>query len=87
MIRSMTGYSRAEKQEADFSLSVSIRTTNHRFLDLQVRLPGGLEPLEPLLRRSVKEHSSATVWSTPLPAVARSPARVAFKSRCTARSG
>ena len=56
MIRSMTGYSRVRSDEADFSLSVSAKTTNHRFLDLQVRLPAALEPLEPLLRRLVKDH-------------------------------
>src|SRR2546428_9546543 len=56
MIRSMTGYSRVRAEEADFSLSASIKATNHRFLDLQVRLPAALEPLEPHLRRVVKDH-------------------------------
>src|SRR5712691_12887647 len=56
MIRSMTGYSRVRAEEADFSLSASIKATNHRFLDLQVRLPAVLEPLEPHLRRVVKDH-------------------------------
>ena len=55
MIRSMTGYSRVQLEEAGFSLAVSIRSINHRFLDLQVRLPGALESLEPLLRRLIKE--------------------------------
>ena len=55
MIRSMTGYSRTEAEEGGLSLSVSIRSINHRFLDMQVRLPAGLESLEPLLRRLVKE--------------------------------
>jgi uncharacterized protein (TIGR00255 family) len=56
MIRSMTGYSSVRSEEADFSLSISLKSTNHRFLDLQVRIPGALEPLEPLLRRLVKNH-------------------------------
>ena len=55
MIRSMTGYSRVQLEEAGFSLAVSIRSINHRFLDLQVRLPVALESLEPLLRRLIKE--------------------------------
>jgi len=55
MLRSMTGYGRAQAEEGGFSLSVVVRSINHRFLDLQVRLPGGLEPLEPLLRRWVRE--------------------------------
>lgn len=56
MIRSMTGYSDSRGQEGGFALSASLRSTNHRYLDLQVRLPGGLEPLEPGLRRLVKQH-------------------------------
>jgi uncharacterized protein (TIGR00255 family) len=68
----MTGYSSVRSEEVDFSLSVSLKSTNHRFLDLQVRLPGALEPLEPLLRRLVKDqvargHVEVTVtleWAT-----------------------
>ncbi len=56
MIRSMTGYSRVEVQEAGFSLTVSIRGTNHRFLDPQLRMPSSLEALEPGVRRLLKEH-------------------------------
>jgi uncharacterized protein (TIGR00255 family) len=58
MIRSMTGYSRVETEEAGFSLTVSIRGTNHRFLDPQLRLPSSLEALEPTVRRLLKEHVS-----------------------------
>jgi uncharacterized protein (TIGR00255 family) len=56
MIRSMTGYSRVETEEVGFALVVSIRATNHRFLDPQVRVPSTLEALEPILRRLLKEH-------------------------------
>ena len=55
MIRSMTGYSRLRTEESSFALVVSVKGTNHRFLDLQVRLPPGLEPCEVPLRRLVKE--------------------------------
>jgi len=55
MIRSMTGYSRVEVEEAGCSLTVSIRATNHRFLDPQLRLPSSLEALEPTVRRLLKE--------------------------------
>ncbi len=58
MIRSMTGYSRVQEEERDFTLAVSIKSTNHRFLDLQVRLPAGLEPLEPPLRNMVKDRTA-----------------------------
>ncbi len=55
MIRSMTGYSKVRGDEDDFSLSVSVKSINHRFLDLQVRLPASLESLEPVIRRRVKD--------------------------------
>jgi uncharacterized protein (TIGR00255 family) len=52
----MTGYSRVQHDEAEFALTVSVKSINHRFLDLQLRLPSGLDALEPLLRSMVKEH-------------------------------
>lgn len=55
MIRSMTGYGSVRTEEDGFSLSVSVKSTNHRFLDLQLRLSAGLETLDPALRRIVKE--------------------------------
>jgi uncharacterized protein (TIGR00255 family) len=55
MIRSMTGYSRVRQEEGDHTLTVSVKTTNHRFLDLQVRLSPGLESFEPGLRSIVKK--------------------------------
>lgn len=56
MIRSMTGYSNLRTEEAGFSLAVSVKSTNHRNLDLQLRIPAALESIEVLLRRLVKEH-------------------------------
>ncbi len=56
MIRSMTGYNKARSEEGDLTLSVSAKSTNHRFLDLQVRMPFGLEAMEPALRNVVKDH-------------------------------
>jgi uncharacterized protein (TIGR00255 family) len=56
MIRSMTGYSNLRAEEDGFSLSVSVKSTNHRNLDLQFRLPAALEPFEVLLRRLIKDH-------------------------------
>jgi uncharacterized protein (TIGR00255 family) len=55
MIRSMTGYSRVEAEDAGLALSVAIRSTNHRFLDAQVRLPAGFDALDPVVRRLLKE--------------------------------
>ncbi|MGH9451161.1 MAG: YicC/YloC family endoribonuclease [Terriglobia bacterium] len=55
MIRSMTGYSTASVEAGAYSLSLSLKGTNHRYLDLQMRLPMGLDFLDPEIRRMVKE--------------------------------
>jgi len=56
MIRSMTGYSKSQAEEGGYSISVSLRGTNHRFLDIQVRFPAVLESMDPLLRRLIKSY-------------------------------
>ncbi len=52
----MTGYSTARIEEGSFELSVSIKGTNHRYLDVQVRIGGGADFIEPHIRRLLKEH-------------------------------
>jgi uncharacterized protein (TIGR00255 family) len=53
----MTGYAQAQSQagELGWTLRVSVRSVNHRFLDLHLRVPEGFEPLEPLIRRTIRE--------------------------------
>jgi len=51
----MTGYAQARAEENGLALRVSIRSVNHRFLDLHVRLPEGWESLEPRLRQRVRQ--------------------------------
>ncbi len=51
----MTGYSRVQQDAPEFTLAVSVKSINHRFLDLQLRVPAGLDALEPQLRSVVKE--------------------------------
>ncbi len=52
---SMTGYARSAHDDGELSLAVTLRSVNHRFLDLQVRIPPQIEPFEVLIRRRVKE--------------------------------
>lgn len=54
-LRSMTGYAQARAVENGWSLRVSIRSVNHRFLDLHVRVPEGFESVEPAMRQLVRE--------------------------------
>ena len=54
-LRSMTGYGQARAVEDGWSVRVDIRSVNHRFLDLHLRLPEGFEPIEPRIRQIVRE--------------------------------
>ena len=52
----MTGFASAEGVFEDASsFQFTVKSVNHRFLDLQLRLPGGCEALEAELRREVKQ--------------------------------
>jgi uncharacterized protein (TIGR00255 family) len=52
----MTGFASAAFDDARGSIAVTIRAVNHRFLDLQVRLPAPLADLEPGVRALVQTH-------------------------------
>jgi uncharacterized protein (TIGR00255 family) len=54
-LKSMTGYAQSRVVEKGWSLRVTIRAVNHRFLDLHLRIPEGFEPLEPRIRQIVRE--------------------------------
>ncbi|PYU23500.1 MAG: YicC family protein [Acidobacteria bacterium] len=54
-VRSMTGYAQARSEQNGWSLRVSLRSVNHRFLDVRVRIPEGFEALEPRMRQLVRE--------------------------------
>ena len=55
MARSMTGYARVQTETDGFRLSVGIKSLNHRFLDVQMRLPPELEAFELAARQRVKQ--------------------------------
>ena len=50
MIYSMTGYAAAAKELAYGALNVELRSVNHRYLDIQFRLPDDLRSIEVQLR-------------------------------------
>ncbi|TAK03219.1 MAG: YicC family protein [Candidatus Manganitrophaceae bacterium] len=58
MIRSMTGYGRAEGSYKGRPLVVELRSVNHRYCDVVVRLPKLLAPFEETLRKKVQERFS-----------------------------
>ena len=54
MIRSMTGYGRAEVSGPRLAVSVECRSVNHRHLDIALKLPRALAVYEPDARRLVQ---------------------------------
>ena len=55
MIKSMTGFASLTRDDERGALGVTIRSVNHRFLDLQLRLPPVIADLEPRLRAIVQK--------------------------------
>ena len=54
VVRSMTGYARARRSLGDRELAVSVKGVNHRGLDVHVRGPESISPLEGAVRSLVK---------------------------------
>ena len=50
MIKSMTGFASLTHEDGRASITVTVRAVNHRFLDMQLRLPQSLGDLEPKVR-------------------------------------
>ena len=52
--RSMTGYATARGEFEGWMVRVSVKSVNHRFLDVKLRIPDSLEPYEHRLRQVVR---------------------------------
>ena len=55
MIKSMTGFASLTREYEAATISATIKSVNHRFLDLQLRIPASLAPLETKLRTLVQK--------------------------------
>ncbi|MBI3949786.1 MAG: YicC family protein [Acidobacteria bacterium] len=56
MIKSMTGFGRGTYQSEEFTIGVVTSTVNHRFTDIQLRLPEELAAAEPQVRALVQSY-------------------------------
>jgi uncharacterized protein (TIGR00255 family) len=52
--RSMTGFAMVRGEHAGWSIRLSVKSVNHRFLDIKLRMPDSLEPYDIRLRQTVK---------------------------------
>ena len=55
MIKSMTGFASLTRDDPAAAVSVTVRGVNHRFLDVQLRAPSALGPIESRLRALVQQ--------------------------------
>jgi uncharacterized protein (TIGR00255 family) len=56
MIKSMTGFASLTRDDETATIAVTVRAVNHKFLDLQLRLPPSLASIESRLRGLVQKH-------------------------------
>ena len=54
MIRSMTGFASLTRDDERGTIAITLRAVNHRFLDMQIRLPPQLADVEPKLRAQIQ---------------------------------
>lgn len=58
MIRSMTGFGRYEEITESMKLTVEMKSVNHRYLDLNIKMPKKLNSLENNIRTELKKYIS-----------------------------
>jgi len=58
MIKSMTGFASLTRDDEAATIGVTVRAVNHKFLDLQLRVPPSLAPLEARLRAAAQKRVS-----------------------------
>lgn len=58
MIYSMTGFGRGEVQDEQLKIMIEMKSVNHRYLDVNVRVPRKLSFLEQHIRKNVKEYGN-----------------------------
>lgn len=56
MIKSMTGFGRAEKLDEERKITVEMKSVNHRYLDINMRMPKKLSIFEASIRTLLKEY-------------------------------
>lgn len=54
-MNSMTGFGKSLKETEHYQIEVEIKSVNHRFLDIQLRLPRQLNSIEQAIRQTIKE--------------------------------
>lgn len=54
MVKSMTGFGRGEAQDEFRKITIEMKSVNHRYLDLNIKIPKSLNPFETEIRNYLK---------------------------------
>lgn len=58
MIKSMTGFGHSERESRDYKISAEIKSVNHRYCDLNIKLPKKFNAYENDIRNIVKKYAA-----------------------------
>lgn len=58
MIKSMTGFASLTRENDQMQLTVTVKSVNHRYLDVQIRAPHSLAGLEARLRGAIQQRAA-----------------------------
>jgi len=58
MVKSMTGFASLARENEQMQLTVTVKSVNHRYLDLQIRAPHTLDEIESRLRGVVQRRAA-----------------------------
>ena len=55
MIQSMTGFGRGEAANEKYKVTIEMKSVNHRYLDMSIRMPKKLNFFETAIRTEIKK--------------------------------
>ena len=79
MIKSMTGFGRAETVDRERKITVELKSVNHRYLDLSIKMPRKLNFLEGAVRNLLKTYMQRGKVDVFISYEDERPGRVALK--------
>ncbi len=56
MVISMTGFGRGKAESESFSVNVEVKTVNHRFCEINIRMPRQLLKIEDKIKKNLNQH-------------------------------
>mgnify|MGYP000444130424 FL=1 len=56
MMKSMTGFGRAEAADQEQKITVELKSVNHRYLDMNIKVPKKLSYFEAAIRNLLKSY-------------------------------